>query len=360
MARILYSLSGVGWGHSSRSKVVLEHLLFDKKHEVKVVTSGRGYEYLRDDFDVQQILGFRFAFKGGEVDVANTIKENAKRLLKEGSETIKFLVKFIDEFKPDLAISDYEPFLTTVSAAKYVPLISINHVNIIANGKLDYPKAWEKERLLALAVCKMMNVSVEYYFIPSFYFPEIKDEFKTNTTLVKPVLRNEVLLKKSHIGDHVLVYVTTQETQEMLLPLLEKLEANIIAYGFEQDRSIYKNIVFKEQSTEVFLEDLASSSVVITNTGFNVISEALYFGKPVYTIPIHNQFEQMVNGYYLERLGYGLSDLSPSVERIHSFLIERDKYRANIVENRGNFSGNEEFFRLLDSKIDTITDKITV
>jgi len=36
------------------------------------------------------------------------------------------------------------------------------------------------------------------------------------------------------------------------------------------------------------------------------MSEALFFNKPIYSIPIQNQFEQMLNGYYLERLGYGL------------------------------------------------------
>ena len=360
MAKILYSLSGEGWGHSSRSKIVLEHLLFHKNHEVKVVTSGKGYEYLRDEFDVEKIMGFQFAFKGGEVDVGNTIKENIVRLLKEGSETVKFLVKLVDEFKPDLVISDYEPFLAMVSATKDIPLISVNHVNIIANGKLDYPKSWERERLLALAVCKMMNVSVEYYLIPSFFFPELKEEFKANTTLVPPVLRNEVVSKTSSKGDYVLVYVTTEETKDILLPLLEKIETNFIAYGFGQGNSTYNNIVFKEPSTEDFLEDLAGSDVVITNTGFNVISEALFFYKPVYTIPIHNQFEQMVNGYYLEKLGYGLSDLAPSIERINSFLAGSSEYRVNIVKNKNNFSGNEQFFRLLDSRIDTIANKISV
>jgi uncharacterized protein (TIGR00661 family) len=360
MAKILYSLAGEGWGHSSRSKVVLEYLLRTKNHDVKIVTSGKGYEYLRDEFSVQQIMGFQFAYKGGEVDVANTLKENAKRLFKEGSETIKYLVKLIDEFKPDIAISDWEPFLTAVSAAKDLPLIGVGHVNIIGNCKLDYPKSWERERLLALAVYKMMTVSVEYYLIPSFYFPEIRDELKANTMLVGPVLRNEVVSKIPRDGEHVLVYVTTQETKDVLLPLLEKLGENFIAYGFEQGNSVYNNITFKEPSTEGFLEDLASSSVVITNTGFNVISESLYFGKPVYTIPIHNQFEQMVNGYYLEKLGYGLYDLSPSVERIQSFLDGSSQYKSNITRDKSHFSGNKDFFRLLDSKIDAMMSKVPV
>jgi uncharacterized protein (TIGR00661 family) len=325
-----------------------------------VLTSGRGYEYLCDEFEVQQILGFKFVYKGGEVDVATTFKENAKCLFRGGADTFSSLVKLIDEFKPDLAISDYEPFLPVVTAVKGLPLFSINHVNIINNCKLEYPKSWEKERLLALTVCRMMNVSVDHYFIPSYFFPEVKDELKACSTLVAPVLRNEVMATPSREGEHLLAYVTTQETKDAVLPLLGKIEADIIAYGFEQGNSEFKNIVFKRPSTEGFLEDLASSRFVITNTGFNVISEALYFGKPVYSIPIRNQFEQMVNGYYLEKLGFGISDLSPSVQRINSFLAESECYRSNIAANKDHFNGNEHFFQVFDSKIDAVAGKVTV
>ena len=50
-------------------------------------------------------------------------------------------------------------------------------------------------------------------------------------------------------------------------------------------------------------------------------SEALFYGKPVISFPIKNAFEQFLNAFYLDRLGYGryFTGFHPRPEIIPAF-----------------------------------------
>jgi UDP-N-acetylglucosamine:LPS N-acetylglucosamine transferase len=44
----------------------------------------------------------------------------------------------------------------------------------------------------------------------------------------------------------------------------------------------------------------------VAGGGFSLMSEAVYLGKPLLAVPLRGQFEQLMNGRYLARLGYGM------------------------------------------------------
>ncbi len=71
------------------------------------------------------------------------------------------------------------------------------------------------------------------------------------------------------------------------------------------------------------------------------MSESLYLGKPVFSLPVAWQFEQWLNARYLEDLGYGLmcDDLQDFPVKMQDFLGRLSRYRENIA--RENFFGNE-------------------
>lgn len=58
MAKIIYGVSGEGSGHSSSAREMLSHLI-SRGHSVKVVSCGRGYQNLSDDFDTLRVAGLR-------------------------------------------------------------------------------------------------------------------------------------------------------------------------------------------------------------------------------------------------------------------------------------------------------------
>lgn len=350
MARVLFGLSGDGRGHGSRSKPTIAHLM-EQGHEVKIVSSGKGYEYLSDYYQVVQILGLRVASDAGEVDVWKTLKDTFERLLKYGAGTFRKLLAEVDSFQPDIIISDFEPFISVIGAFRRIPLLSIDNQHVITLCHLEYPRSWLKDYLLAWTLCETFCGFADHFLITCFFMPSLRKTFVHKVTQVGPILRSELLEQQPSEKDQIVIYIRTPERAQEILPCLEKLgDCHYLAYGFEGTCSEKGNITFKKMGGG-FLKDLAESKAVITNAGHSLISEALYLGKPIFAIPTRRDFEQMINAYYVEKLGYGLYDFSPSVARLQTFRDNLEHYKKNIERDRANFNGNRQFFELLDAKM---------
>jgi uncharacterized protein (TIGR00661 family) len=353
MAKVIFGLSGDGRGHGSRSKITIAHLL-NSGHEVKVVSSGKGYEYLSDYYQVVRICGLRVVSDSGKVDAWKTVKETFDKLSNQGMETFRTLLREVDSFKPDIIISDFEPFTSVIGAFKRIPLISIDNQHVITLCNLRYPRSWLTEYIMAWTICETICGFADYYFITSFFTAPLRKVFRHKAIQVGLILRNEVLEQKTSTGKHILIYIRTPERAQELLPHIEEIDTcRYIAYGFKENCSSKKHIIFKYTSEE-FLHDLAASKAVITNGGHSLISEALYLGKPIFSIPTRRDFEQMINAYHVEKLGYGKYDFSPSVMDIQAFINNLDSYEQHIERDKTQFNGNNRFFELLDAKIEEL------
>ncbi len=350
MARVLFGLSGDGRGHGSRSKPTIAHLL-EQGHQVKIVSSGKGYEYLSDYYQVMQILGLRVVSDRGEVDAWKTLKETFEKLFKYGAGTFRKLVAEIDSFQPDIIISDFEPFISVIGAVKRIPLLSIDNQHVITMCRLEYPRSWLKEYLMAWTVCETFCGFADHFFITCFFRPSLRKNYRHKATQVGPILRKEVLEQQPSEKDQIAIYIRTPERAQEILPLISETSGyHYLAYGFEGIGSESKNITFKKLGEE-FLQDMAASKAVITNGGHSLISEALYLGKPIFAIPTRGDFEQMINAHYVEKMGYGLFDLSPSAARLQTFRDNLESYKKNMERDRANFNGNSQFFELLDARM---------
>ena len=355
MARIIYGVQGEGRGHSSRSRIIIEELL-RRGHTVKIFTSNKGHAYLHQHFDdVVAIMGLSFVFDGDRVDLLKTLRKNLRDGAGEAGKTLKALYEGLWEFRPDISITDFEPFVPSAAGLDSIPFISINHQHVISHFRIEYPHAWRRAYLSARAVIDNMHWFADRYYVTSFYFPEMRPRHAKRSQLIGPILRSEVLNQKPSSAGHILIYATTAEARKAL-ELTSQIESDFIAYGFGRSGQ-QGNIMFKEPSTNGFLEDAASAKAIIANGGYTLMSEALYLGKPYYAIPIGNQFEQMVNGFYIEKLGYGLYDLSPTGRRLNMFLDGLSYYRRNIMRDHSRFCCNATFFDALDLEIRRLTSQ---
>ena len=93
---------------------------------------------------------------------------------------------------------------------------------------------------------------------------------------------------------------------------LSKLLANEIEiskireeYREKVKDEVDKNLTYKLFNENEFYNDLASAKAVICNGGFTFISEAISLKKPIYSVPAIGNFEQTLNGFYVQKLGYG-------------------------------------------------------
>lgn len=323
MAKIIYGVSGEGSGHATRSKEILRCLA--KRHKVKVLAYGKSYDFLKDSFDVQKIYGLHLYYRDGTVDYLKTVLSNLKRLPAELGDTRHAVHGLVRDFKPDLVISDFEPVSGIVATHHRLPLISLDNQHIFTNCDVKYPKRFAKEALVNKLIISAYLPHISETLITCFYHPEIK---KKNTYLFPPILREKILKQRPSRGSHILVYQTASG-DDSIVKTLKASGQKFVFYGCNKDLRD-GNVLHKKFSEDGFIRDLASSRFVIANGGLSLLCEALHLGKPVLSVPIAGQFEQIANAHYLDKLGYGKHYRTLTTARIVSFAGNLDRYSRNL------------------------------
>ncbi len=199
-------------------------------------------------------------------------------------------------------------------------------------------------RLLDTSIIRTLYSNAHHYLIVSFFHHPPANP--SNTDVFPSIIRKGISEHKPYDGDHVLVYQTSQ-TFHRLLPVLENIDSHFVIYGFGRLPS-RANLSFRERSEESFAKDLASCAYVIANGGHNVISEALFLGKPVFCFPISNHYEQFTNAYFVAKLGYGAFalDADTSLSSLTLFQSRLDQFKLRIEE--GDFYGNAKLVKRLE------------
>jgi uncharacterized protein (TIGR00661 family) len=322
---ILYAVCGEGMGHAIRNSVIIDHL--KRRHDIMIVSSDRTYAYLSDKYgNVYNIGGFNIIYKNNEVKNTQTFLKAVRRLPRDLKHNMKVLRRIVKEFRPNIAISDFEPYSNYIAKIMRIPLISIDNQHIINKCRIKVSKKYASSKLAARSVIRTFITRPKKYLITTFFYPEVKN--KRRTLLFPPVLRNEILEAKPKIRDYILVYQTSR-SYEKLVPLLRTISEKFIIYGLNKEEQ-NRNLIFKKFNEDIFLKELASCKAVITNGGFTLISEALYLKKPILSVPVRKQFEQILNAIYLDEMGYGdfCDDLDK--ETVENFLSRLHIYRRNL------------------------------
>ena len=156
---------------------------------------------------------------------------------------------------------------------------------------------------IACAVTRAMVPTAGDYVITTFFRPPL---LRGRTVLVPPIVRPAIVAAQPERGDHLLVY---SGGSDELTDALRDCGVPSRVYGMRDGPEVGTTdgpIEYRPRSVDGFLEDLVSARGVITGGGFSLLSEAVYLGKPVLSIPLRGQFEQLMNARYLEREGFGM------------------------------------------------------
>jgi uncharacterized protein (TIGR00661 family) len=355
--RILYGVVGEGMGHATRSRVAIDHLIHEEGHEVEVVVSGRAHAMLEKHFpDVHKIWGLSMAFENAEFKVWRSLLRNLKQAVTDGiDENLLRYFEITSDFDPECVISDFESWSYLYGKAHDLPVLCVDNIQMMSRCLHD-PAVLDlhrKDYELAKNFTKTKLARSEHYYITTFYYPEVR---KPRTTLVPSILRNEILGAQPSDGEHVLVYQTSTSCADLpdILRQFDDVPFKVYGYRRDIDGSVAEgHVTYCPFSETGFMEDLASARAVITNGGFTLMSEAVYLHKPVLSIPLAGQFEQVLNAHYLEKLGYGYGNDILDAHTIRHFLGELPRYRENLEGYRQE-EGNGVLFGLLDERLDRI------
>lgn len=318
MARILYGLCGIGVGHAMRSRVILDYLT--KHHDVMILTSLKVYDYMKQYYkNVYNIEGFEFVFKNNAIVNSKTFLKNLYKVNPDTVDTLELMKRKVDEFKPEIVMSDMETYSMYLAKWEKIPLINIDNQHYLLYGRYTYPRKYFLQYLKAWIVIKFATRKANHYLILTL--PGTTVEERTNVTQISSILRKEIVKAKPKTSDYILVYQSTK-SYEKLLEMLKEVNHKFIIYGFDVNKK-QKNLTFKKfDDKKKFLTDLTNAKAIISNGGFTLISEALYLGKPLLVVPIKKHFEQIMNALYVDEHNHGTYYEDLTTKNIQDFILK--------------------------------------
>lgn len=338
MARILYGVHTTGRGHVIRALTVARHF---PEHDFLFVCQGSKANLLLGEYPVEEIPSLDTVIRGQKVALAATVLNGAKVLMRY-KYWLRRVVALIESFKPDAAVADLNFFVGLAARKTGLPCISLDHGHILTCCRFPVPFSARPRLTLDRLAIELLYSKASHYLIATFFRPPLK--INARATLVGPILRKSVLTREPSDAGHVLAFKSFSAF-ERLMPILRNLSRRVVVYGYDQQGS-NGNLEFKRKSDDGFLDDLASASYLICGGGHTVVSEALYYGKPILCFPGY-YFEQELSGFYVDRLGYGLHVTGyQGPDLLTGFEAGLDDFRRNIPSNA--FCGNEEAFTRLE------------
>jgi uncharacterized protein (TIGR00661 family) len=281
---ILYAIQGTGNGHFSRAREFVPYLSSFGKLDLLV--SGTNV-----DVDLGHPIHFKksgisYTFgKNGGIDYLDTIKK---------LRPLEFLsdVRNLNISKYDLIVNDYEPVSAWAARNSGVPCIALSHQAAFLSAKTPRPDE-----------SNLFTEMLFHHYAPSnkaiaFHYKRY-DDF-----IHPPIIRSQIRNLKPDTGRHITVYLPAW-SEDTLIPVFQRF-SNIQWHIFSKHthtNSVWKNVLVQPVNESGWLESLRTCRAVLSGGGFEAPAEALYLGKKVMIVPMHDQYEQQCNAEALRRLG---------------------------------------------------------
>ncbi len=298
---ILYGVQATGNGHISRSREIIR-CLKEKGHSVFVILSGRDPSLL---WDIDELKPYK-TFKGLTF---STCKGRIKYF-----ETI-FNLKFKQFFSDitsfdasgyDIAITDFEPVTSRIASSNKIPSIGIGHQYAFFNNIPTEGANPLSHFIIRQFAPVDYPVGLHWYHFDQPILPPVVPEFDTGSLSV--------------IDNKILVYLPFEEPEDIMRLLAPFKNYDFFVYHKFERSSVKGNIRLCPFSRKGFLNDLKECSGVVTNAGFELVSEALTIGKKVLIKPLAGQMEQLSNARAINLLILGFVMKKLDISKLDAFL----------------------------------------
>ncbi|MFP8487540.1 glycosyltransferase family protein [Gracilimonas sp. Q87] len=282
--KILYGVQGTGHGHISRARVVLPKLR--EYAEVDVLISGYNFKMSIDGPVDFKARGLSLAYDNrGSIDLFETVL---------GLNFVRFVrdIQKVSIQNYDFIVNDFEPVTAWAAKRAGMPCVAISHQASFLSDRVPRPEKRSPfaENLMRHFAPSTSSVGSHYLRYDDFIEP--------------PIIRRHIRELSPAREDHVTVYLPAfdHETLVSIFRQIKKVRWHIFSPNC--DAAYQKgNVEVNPVGKETFLESIESCLGIVSATGFETSSEAMYLGKKFLTIPIKNQYEQLCNAAALKKLG---------------------------------------------------------
>ncbi len=338
--RIAYGVFGYGRGHATRTASILPDLR--QRHEVQVFAGGDAYDQLSPEYPVVRVptLGYGYD-KQGRLTTLLTFKKNLWHILEMtfGGPEYQQVRDALADFRPDVVISDAEPFIHRAARHLKIPRIGFDHFGVMVYCRPRIPLRDRIKSRRDVLVYRFLMGRPERIIVSSFY--DAKPRWD-RVRVIGPLLRDEVLNAHPTRGDYLLAYFNKGE--HLFIPRVEQAlresDMPVRVYGTPR-RGTEGNLTFKSPSNMPFVEDMAGCRAIVSTAGNQLVGEAVQLGKPMLVMP-EASVEQRLNASSLAERGFGMQTTFDEFDAgvLRTFLANEAVYVDNIRRSVRN--GREE------------------
>ncbi len=180
--------------------------------------------------------------------------------------------------------------------------ITVSHHYYLTSGNFTFPENFRLQKLLLRIhnrLCSLASTEIQgLSFVPG--------ENNERLKIQPPLLRKKIRSLKTLNKGFVLVYLLNEGFLDEISNLAKKYTGTMFKVFCSDPNDKTKdsdNIELRALDENDFLSDLSTCSALITTAGFESQCEAAYLGKPVFTLPCKNHFEQLCNALDGQRAG---------------------------------------------------------
>ena len=358
--KVMFFITGIGYGDSIREYAIIKELLRrEKDSEILVVGYNNSYKFFENKFNTTNIIGYNVPDYVFELRAYDFFKKNVLLPFSWYYNQLKLWDK-INDFKPDLIVTDLEPIGSIMAKLTKKKLVCIFGADpeiidsIKPNNKfLDLQKLYLK----TIYNFKQNNRVV----IPLLTGIRRKEE---NFEFINPVVRNNPkelphklkLMGKLRLNREPILIMLGGSNfgfsiAHELLNILNNFDEDFILFGYNYlyEKDNITCYPFKEN----FLEYLKVCKGVITLAGHSTLSEILVYKKPALVFPIGQHIEQLINATVLENRNLALvkhiNEVSPVIlnKHISEFLNKTSEIEDNVKKLNVKGDGAEDAVDIL-------------
>ncbi len=351
---IAVSSCGIGFGHAARDKVIYESLR--KQFNVKIFSYGEGYLFLKKNgVNVAHVPGISYARGKYALDIFSEVFYKIASFRKIQKEYLSF-AGALDSAKPDLVITDSEPYGFFYAHRRNIPIIIVGNVVSTLKNHAGLPKnlksyALGLQQFMLKNYVGFMMKRGAIFVEPTIDRTHIEMQGFRQVGLVvrqKPEHTKPAKLNKRFYY----VSVGSATEQELIAQLKKAIPKFKNKFFVIAANSIKKKTLRKNFTLVPFLKNpfpyIKGCSGIIAPAGHTIISEALAYKKPILAVPVSNHIEQLVNAHLVEKQGfgvacYGLQDLQNSMQ---AFFAKEKLFMKNVKTAGFESNGADEIVKI--------------
>jgi len=330
--KILFAVQGEGRGHMTQS-IAMSEIIRQAGMEVCAVLIGKSAQRQIPDFYYERINAPVTAYDSPNfiTDVRMkailkfpTIVKNLG-LLPAFRKSLKLIDQQLKEHQPDLIINFYDPLigLYYLFYKPTIPVVCVAHQYFYHHPEFRFPDRDLLSRISLKVFNKLTAYGSSKKLALSFY--PFNNSEKHSIVVIPPLIREAVYRQKSTEGTYMLVYLVNCGYLEdihawhMNNPTIEMHCFSDRKSGTDVEQ-IHENLFYHALDDRKFLEMMGNCRGIVCTAGFETVCEALYLGKPVFTVPVEGQYEQFCNSRDAFKAGAGIYDKKFDITRFLNYL----------------------------------------